>query len=782
MAEHAGQVIRRREDPRLLTGAGQFVDDLRFSDCVHVAIVRSPHAHARILSIDTGPAAKVGGVVAVVTGRDLGPANAPIPLFNEHPGLPRPCGIAPLATARVRFVGEPVAAVVATDRYLAQDALELIAVEYEPLPAVADVEAAAASGAPLVHDALGTNIAADWRQRVGDPEGAFRDAPVVVRTTLRLARGGAQPLETRGLVARWENDRLTVWAAIQMVHRHRRFIARQLALPEEQVRVIAPPDVGGGFGTKGQFYPEDIIVPALARMLGRPVKWIEDRREHLVGSWVEREQVHELEIAATREGRLLALRDRFLHELGAYTVSGLNLPQNTMIHSLGPYRVPHVDLALRGVLTNTTPVGAYRGAGRPQGAFVAERAVDAVARELSLDPVEVRRRNLIPPGEHPYDTGLTTVGRGPVVYDSGDYPRCMELALEALDYPGVRREQARLRSLGRWLGVGVVNYIEATGTAPLESVAVRVERDGGIVVTTGAAPQGQGHATMLSRLVGELLGVDPATVDVLTGDTSLIATGGGTFGSRTTALAGSAALLASRVVGDKARRIAAHLLEAAPEDVVRDAGRFAVAGFPSRALSWAEVAAAAHDGRVPGEAPGLEDTQVFNVSQSTFANGTHAAVIEVDPASGALRILRWVVAHDCGRVLNPGFVDGQIHGGVVQGLSDALNDQLAHDRGGQRLTATLMDYALATAADAPGTFEIHHLESPTSLNPLGAKGAGEGGIMPVHPVIAQAVEDALGFGARVTRVPLTRADIFKLAQAALGSLPRMIALDAGPTL
>jgi carbon-monoxide dehydrogenase large subunit len=429
--------------------------------------------------------------------------------------------------------------------------------------------------------------------------------------------------------------------------------------------------------------------------------------------------------------------------------------------------VPHVDLSLRGVLTNTTPVGAYRGAGRPQGAFVAERAVDAVARELSLDPVEVRRRNLIPRGELPYDTGLTTVGRGPVVYDSGDYPRCMELALEALDYPGVRREQARLRGEGRWLGVGVVNYIEATATAPLESVSIRVDRDGRIIVATGAAPQGQGHATMLSRLVGGLLGVDPATVDVLTGDTSLIATGGGTFGSRTTALAGSAALLASRVVGDKARRIAAHLLEAAPEDVVRDAGRFSVAGFPSRALSWAEVAAAAHAGRVLGEAPGLDDTQVFNVSQSTFANGTHAAVIEVDPASGALRILRWVVAHDCGRVLNPGFVDGQIHGGVVQGLSDALNDQLAHDRGGQRLTATLMDYALATAADAPGTFEIRHLESPTSLNPLGAKGAGEGGIMPVHPVIAQAVEDALGpLGARVTRVPLTRADIFTLAQAA----------------
>jgi CO/xanthine dehydrogenase Mo-binding subunit len=764
MAPIAGQVIRRREDPRLITGAGQFIDDLRPPDCVHVAIVRSPHAHADILAIDTRAAAEARGVVAVLIGADLGGTNAPIPVFNEHPGLPRPCGIRPLASERVRFVGEPVVAVAATDRYLAQDAAELVRIEYQPLPAVTDVVAAAA-GAPLVHDALGTNVAAEWRQHVGAPEAAFRGAEVVVRVTLRQARGGAQPLETRGLVARWEGGRLTVWAAIQMVHRHRRFIARQLGLPEEQLRVIAPPDVGGGFGTKGQFYPEDVIVPALARQIGRPVKWIEDRREHLVGSWVEREQVHEIEVAATREGRLIALRDRFLHELGAYTVSGLNLPQNTMIHSLGPYRVSNVELAMRGVLTNTTPVGAYRGAGRPQGAFVAERALDAVARELGLDPVEIRRRNLIPGPAHPYDTGLSTVGRGPVVYDSGDYPRCFELALETLDYPAVRREQTRLRTEGRWLGVGVVNYIEATGTAPLESVAVRVGPAGGVTVVTGASPQGQGHVTMLSRLVADALGVDSNAIDVLSGDTSLIATGGGTFGSRTTALAGSAGLLAARAVHDKARRIAAHLLEAAPEDVVGAAGRFAVRGFPDRTVGWAQVAAAAHDGRVPGETPGLEDTQVFSVSQSTFANGTHAAVIEVDPATGALRVLRWVAAHDCGRVLNPGLVDGQIHGGVVQGLPDALNDQLAHDGGGQRLTATLMDYALATAADAPPTFEIRHLESPTPLNPLGAKGAGEGGIMPVHPVIAQAVEDALApFGVRVTRVPVTRADIVAMIQ------------------
>ena len=765
MAEHVGQVIRRREDPRLVTGRGLFIDDLRLEGCLHVAIARSPHAHAALRAIDTAAAVAAPGVVAVVTARDLGPAGAPIPVFNPHPGLPTPVGIPPLAVDRVRFVGEPVAAVVALDRYRAQDAVDLLGVDYDALPAVADVEAAVAPGAPLVHETLGSNVAAEWRQRVGDPDAALRAADVVVRLTLRQARGGAHPLETRGLVARFAEGQLTVWAAIQMVHRHRRFIAQHMGLPEDRVRVIAPADVGGGFGTKGQWYPEDILVPLLAMRVGRPVKWIEDRREHTVASWVEREQVHALEIGASRDGTLVALRDSFLHEMGAYTASGLNLPQNTMIHSVSAYRIPHVDLHMRGVLTHTTPVGAYRGAGRPQGTFVAERAVDAVARELGLDPIEVRRRNLIGPELQPYNTGLNTAGRGPVIYDSGDYPRCMELAVAALDVPAVRREQADRRAQGRWLGVGLVNYVEATATVPLEAVTVRVGPDGRVLVVCGASPQGQGHETLLSRLVGAELSVDPESIEVKTGDTSLIPTGGGTFGSRVTALGGSAALLAGRVVSEKSRRIAAHLLEAAAADVIAQDGRFMVRGFPGRTVTWQQVAAAAHAGAVPGEAPGLEDTNVFTVDRSSYANGTHAAVVEVDPDTGAVTVLRWVVAHDCGRVLNPGMVDGQIHGGVVQGLADALNDQLVHDDSGQRLTATLMDYALATAQDAPPRFDIQHLESPTPLNPLGAKGAGEGGIMPVHPVIAQAVEDALApFKARVLRVPVTRAAIHAMTR------------------
>jgi carbon-monoxide dehydrogenase large subunit len=765
MAEHAGHVNRRREDPRLITGAGEFVDDRLFPGCVHAAMLRSPHAHARLHAIDASAARRGPGVVGVFSLADLGAAGTPLPTYAPHPALPRSCGIRPLAAERVRFVGEPVAVVVADDAYRAWDALDAIRVAYEPLPAIVDVEAALAPGAPLVHEELATNVAAEWRQRVGDAGAAARGADVSVRVRIRLARGGAQPMEPRGLVADWADDRLTVWAAVQMVHRHRGIIAGQLGLPEDRVRVIAPPDVGGGFGTKGMYYPEYITVAALARRLGRPVKWIETRREHTLVACVERDQIHDVEIAATRDGRLLALRDDFLHDMGAYTISGLNLPQNAMIHSVGPYVIPNLDLGMRGVVTNTTPAGAYRGAGRPYGTAVIERAMDALARELAMDPIELRRRNLVAADRHPYATGLGTAGRGPVVYDSGDFPRCMDLALEALDLPAARREQARLRAQGRHLGIGLVNYVEATATVPNESMRVRVAADGGVTVVTGAAPQGQGHVTMFSRLVGGILGIVPETIDVLTGDTALIAEGGGTYGSRTAAIGGSAALLASRAVRDKAMRIAGHQLEAAPADIVCAGGTLSVKGLPSRSLGWAEVAAAAHAGTVPGEAAGLEDMHVFSVSQSSFANGTHAVVLEVDPDTGAVSIRRWIVAHDCGHVLEPAIVEGQIHGAVVQGLPDALNLQLAYDETGQRLTATLMDYALATAADAPPTFEIRHLESPTPLNPLGAKGAGEGGIMPVHPLIAQALEDALApFGARVMRVPVTRAELWAMAR------------------
>jgi carbon-monoxide dehydrogenase large subunit len=764
MAEHAG-AVRRREDPKLITGTGAFIDDLGVPGCLHAAVLRSPHAHARIRAIDVSAAKKAPGVIGAFIAADLGEADSPMPIYAPHPALPVPCKIRPLAPDVVRFVGEPVAVVIAADVYHANDALDLIQVDYEPLPALVDVEAALAANAPVLHAEIGSNVVAEWRQRVGDADAAVRTADVVIRTRIRLARGGAHPLEPRGLIVRWDGDQCTMWGAVQMVHRHRGVIAGQLGVPEANVRVIAPHDVGGGFGTKGMYYPEYVVVAALARRLGQPIKWIETRREHTLVACVERDQIHDVEIAATRDGRLLALRDDFVHDMGAYTISGLNLLQNAMIHSVGPYVIPTLDLRFRGVVTTTTPVGAYRGAGRPYGTAVIERSLDALARELGLDPIELRRRNLISADKYPYATGLTTAGRGSVEYDSGDYPRCMATALEALDLPAARCEQARLRAEGRYLGIGLVNYVEATATVPHESAIVRVDPTGNVIVVTGAAPQGQGHVTMFSHLVADLLGIDPETIDVRTGDTALVAQGGGTYGSRTAAIGGSAALLAGRVVRDKAVRIAAHLLEASAADIVCDRGTFSVRGLPSRTLTWPDVARAAYAGTVPGESANLEADHLFEVSRSSFANGTHAVVLEVDAETGAIEILRWIVAHDCGHVLQPGIVDGQIHGGVVQGIPDALNVQLAYDDSGQRLTATLMDYALATASDAPRSFELRHLESPTPLNPLGAKGAGEGGIMPVHPLLAQAIEDALApFGARVARVPVTRAEIAAMAR------------------
>jgi len=766
VAEYAG-TVRRREDPRLITGAGRFIDDFRVPGCLHAAMLRSPHAHARVRTIDVSLARQAPGIAGVFTFADLGAAGAPMPIYAPHPALPVPCRIRPLARDRVRYVGEAVAAVIADDPYRAYDALELIRVDYEPLPPVVDIDEALAPGAPLVHEELGTNVVTEWRQQVGDATAAIAGAEVVVRTRVSLARGGAHPLEPRGIVAHWDDDRLTVRAAVQMVHRHRGVLAEQLGVPESHVRVIAPADVGGGFGTKGMYYGEYVVVAALARTLARPVKWIETRREHTMVAVVERDQVHDVEIAATRDGQLRALRDTFVHDMGAYTVAGLNLLQNAMIHSVGPYVIPNLDLSFRGVMTTTTPVGAYRGAGRPYGTALIERAMDELARRLDMDPIELRRRNLIPPIAKPYVTGLTAAGRGPVNYESGEFRRCMELAVDALDLPAARREQQRLRAEGRYLGIGLVNYVEATATGPHEGAIVRISAEGGVTVITGAAPQGQGHATMLSRVVGKVLGVDAERIEVLTGDSDLLPDAGGTYGSRTAAIGGSSAWLAARAVRDKACRVAGHLLEASPADVVCADGTFSVKGLPSRALGWAEVAAAAHAGVLTGEDRGLEDRNLFTVPQSSYANGTHAVVLEVDPDTGAVRIHRWVVAHDCGTVLEPAIVDGQIHGGVVQGVPDALNRQLVYDRNGQLLTATLMEYALATATDAPATFEIQHLESPSPLNPLGAKGAGEGGIMPVHPLIAQALEDALApFGVNIDRVPVTRADIVAMVRRA----------------
>jgi carbon-monoxide dehydrogenase large subunit len=763
---YVGQPVRRSEDRRLLTGRGRFVADIAPPGTLPMAVVRSPHAHARVLGVSLEAARSLSGAAAAAAARDLGPAGAMIPLTFGHPGLVRELNGHPLAAEVVRYVGEPVAAVVASCRAVAEDAAELVRVDYRPLPAAADLESAAAPGAPLVHPEADGNVAGTMRQVVGDPASAFAAAPHRVKLTLRIDRGSGQPMETRGVLAVPEpGGGLTVWATTQAPHRFRGFLSRLLALPEDRLRVVVP-DVGGAFGLKGNFYPEDLLVPWFALRLGRPVTWIEDRRENFLATTQERLQVHRVEAAVDDGGRVLALRDEFLHDMGAYAPYGLTLPQNAMNHSVGPYAIRHLDLRFTAVYTHRVPTAAYRGAGRPEGAYVAERVMDAVADELGIDRVEVRERNLIRPGQHPFDTGLAASGRGPIIYESGDYPRCLREAVEALDYAGVRRQQARLRAEGRHLGVAVVNYVEATGTLPYEGATVRVDAAGNVVVATGAAPQGQGHQTVLAQICADRLGVPIERVSVRTGDTAAIPFGIGTFGSRTAIMAGNATAAAAGQVRSKALRVAARLLEAADEDLEWLGDGVGVRGAPQRRASLAQLAQAAARAAVGDEPPGLEATAYWQASQASFASGSHAAVVEVDPATGEVRLLRYVVVHDVGRAINPLLVDGQVHGGVAQGLGGALYERLACDPQGQPLTATFMDYLLPTAMEVP-RLEVHEVVGEAPLNPLGVKGAGEGGAIPVYALVAAAVEDALKpSGIRVTDLPLTPDELWRRLAAA----------------
>lgn len=757
--------LRRTEDLRLLRGRGLYVEDIELPGTVHMALLRSPHAHARIGRIDAEAARELSGVLGVFTVADLPEAARALPVRMPHPALRVARNCTALAVEKVRYAGEPVAAVVATDRYVAEDALERIEVEYHPLPALSDLEDALAPDAPRLFEDADTNLAGEWEARVGDVEAAFARADFVFRETLRIDRGCGQPMETRAVVARFEpaSRHLTVWAGTQAPHRVRSTLALMTGLLEDQIRVIAP-DIGGGFGLKGNFYPEDLLVPLLAVRLGVPVKFVEDRREHFLATMHERLQIHEAEIAVTRDGKILGLRDRFLHDLGAYAPYGFVLPNNTATHLMGCYRVPAAQIGFRAVYTNKTPTGAYRGAGRPQGAYVIERLVDLVARELRLDPVEVRRRNLISREEFPHDTGIRSPMSGPVVYDSGDYAACLDAAVERFDYAGARRAQAAARAEGRYLGIAVVNYVEGCGGPPYEGATVRIDGQGRLIVHTGTAPQGQGHETTFAQVVAERLGVDPAEVTVRTGDTGTIPHGIGTFGSRSTMLGGSAVAVAAERVREKLLRVAGQMLEAAPADLELREGRVQVRGAPGRAVTIAQVAAASQRLIPPGDGPGLEATYYQTTERAAWANGVHAALVEVDPETGSVRFLRYVVAHDCGRVINPLLVEGQVHGGVVQGLGGALYERLVYDDQAQLQTATFMDYLLPTAAEMPRV-EVEHLETPCPLNPLGAKGAGEGGTMPTYALIAQAVEDALApFGVRVADLPLTPASIRALVR------------------
>ncbi len=774
-----GARIPRNEDPRLLQGRGCFVDDIQPAGVLHAAVLRSPHAHARIVAIDATRARALPGVALVLTAADLGELDQPTPLLIPNPALTHPRTPRPLAADEVRYVGEPVALVISDSRYLAEDALEAIEVTWQPLPVVASLDAARAEGAPLVHADVPGNRAARLAQRVGDPDAVLAGAARVFRETLWIERSCGSPIETRGVVAEWDAraGALRVWDATQAPLPIKNGLARMFGLPEFKVDVIAP-DVGGGFGTKIMlFYPEEILVPLAAIRLGRPVKWIEDRHEHLIAANQERGQIHDVDVAVDGDGRILALRDRFVHDAGAYTPYGIIVPLITSTQLPGPYRLPHYAVEFDVVYTNTAIVTPYRGAGRPHGAFVMERVIGRVARELGLEAVEVRRRNFIQPHEFPWDVGLTFQDGGPTRYDSGDYPRGLEMALETIGFRDFRARQAEARRQGRHLGLGVACYVEGTGIGPYEGAHVRVEPSGRVLVATGLTTQGQGHATTFAQIAADALGCDPADVTVITGDTRRFNWGAGTFASRALVTSGNAVGVAARKVRNKALRIAADLLEASPNDLEIANGRVSVRGAPASALTLGALATVANPIRyaygkeatdaalrlvkprpgavlAPDEEPGLEAHGYYAPPHATFASGCHAVIVEVDPATGEVKIIKYAVHHDCGRMINPMIVEGQIRGGVAQGVGGALYERIVYDGEGQPLTTTFMDFLMPTAMEVP-SIEIVHTETPSPLNPLGVKGVGEAGAIPGPALLAEAVDDALApFGVRVREMPL----------------------------
>ena len=774
-----GARIPRNEDPRLLQGRGCFVDDIQPAGVLHAAVLRSPHAHARIVAIDATRARALPGVALVLTAADLGELDQPTPLLIPNPALTHPRTPRPLAADEVRYVGEPVALVIADSRYLAEDALEAIEVTWQPLPVVASLDAARAEGAPLVHADVPGNRAARLAQRVGDPDAVLAGAARVFRETLWIERSCGSPIETRGVVAEWDAraGALRVWDATQAPLPIKNGLARMFGLPEFKVDVIAP-DVGGGFGTKIMlFYPEEILVPLAAIRLGRPVKWIEDRHEHLIAANQERGQIHDVDVAVDGDGRILALRDRFVHDAGAYTPYGIIVPLITSTQLPGPYRLRHYAVEFDVVYTNTAIVTPYRGAGRPHGAFVMERVIGRVARELGLEAVEVRRRNFIQPHEFPWDVGLTFQDGGPTRYDSGDYPRGLEMALETIGFRDFRARQAEARRQGRHLGLGVACYVEGTGIGPYEGAHVRVEPSGRVLVATGLTTQGQGHATTFAQIAADALGCDPADVTVITGDTRRFNWGAGTFASRALVTSGNAVGVAARKVRNKALRIAADLLEASPDDLEIANGRVSVRGAPASALTLGALATVANPIRyaygkeatdaalrlvkprpgavlAPDEEPGLEAHGYYAPPHATFASGCHAVIVEVDPATGEVKIIKYAVHHDCGRMINPMIVEGQIRGGVAQGVGGALYERIVYDGEGQPLTTTFMDFLMPTAMEVP-SIEIVHTETPSPLNPLGVKGVGEAGAIPGPALLAEAVDDALApFGVRVREMPL----------------------------
>jgi aerobic carbon-monoxide dehydrogenase large subunit len=757
--------VKRLEDPRLLRGRGRYLDDLVLPRMLAVAFVRSPHAHARVATVDAGAARALPGVVAVVTGAALRGLARPLAPRLAGEGF-TPTEWPPLADTEVAFVGQAVGAVVAESRAIAADAAELVRVEYEPRRPIADLAVALAAGRVIFRRA----------SRRGDVDGAFAGAAVVLRERFTHGRCAAAPLEPRGVLADWDGETLTVWASTQIPSVLRSALAVSLALEESRVRVLAP-DVGGGFGLKTHVFPEELAVAAIGRLVGRPVKWVETRSEQLAAACHAREQQMDVELAADGAGVVRGLRARVVSDAGAFHIhplTGALEPLGSAAILPGPYRVEAYEQETLAVQTNKPPLGAYRGVGMTMGAFAMERLLDLLAERLALDPAEVRRRNFIPREAYPY------VSASGLTYDSGDYPKALEQALALAGYEALRAEQQAARRAGRLLGVGLACYTEYTGMGSevfrhrgmddvrgIESATLTMDPDGGVRCATSFPSQGQGHATTIAQVVADRLGVALERVRVVAADTMAAPPGAGTFGSRgAVAIGGTAAVAADRL-RERLQALAAHLLEAAAADVVIEAGRAYVRGFPGRALAVSDLARAAYAppraGLPPGLEPGLSATVSFDPPGPAFSGAVHVAAVEVDRATGRVQVRRYVVVEDCGPVVNPTIVEGQIHGAVAQGVGEALLETIVYDGQGQLLTGTLMDYALPRAGDVPA-FEIGHLETPSPLTPGGVKGMGEGGTIGAPAALANAVADAVRpLGVRVTALPLRAQDLARPA-------------------
>ena len=754
---YIGAPIRRGEDIRFLTGKATFVDDVKLPGMLYAAVLRSPHAHARIKSVDVSEALKLTGVVSVLTFADLPAGVKPIPLrMYQLDGLDRFLQY-PLARGKVAYVGEPVALVAAVDRYVAEDGADLIQVEYEPLEVVPDIEAAL-RGDVIIHEEQGTNVAGGHHVKLGDVDGAFREAEYTRKEVLRVHRHTGNPMETRGLVASHDGGRneVTVWGMTKVPHFNRAVLSSLLELPEHRIHFIEP-DVGGGFGIRGEFYPEDFLIPYAAMKLGRPVKWIEDRREHLMAANHSREVRCELEIAARRDGTLLGMRALIHGDMGAHirTHGGL-VPASTAGVLPGPYRIPAYEAHIHCVMTNKMGVGTYRAPGRYESCYFRERLLDMVAADLGIDPIDLRRKNLIQPEEIPYELGPTRPGLASTVFDSGDYPRALEHALERFGYDDLKPLQGKKQD-GRYHGIGIGWFVKNTGLGPSEGARIAIAGPESVAVYLGIATLGQGHETVMAQICADGLGVPIEWITVFHGSTDLMPWGGGTYSSRGTVMAGNAVHLTAEALKGRLLQVASQRLETDPAGLEFHGGKVHAAGTDQPLLGLGELLEMTRPGKVAGgEAPGLEATEYFHTDKLTYTYGGHLVHLTVDPETGMVEILRYLVLEDVGRAVNPLLVHGQALGAAAQGIGGTMLEELVYNEDGQLLTTTLLDYPLPSSMEIPPVESIITEYSPSPLNPLGVKGAGEGGIVACGAALANAVSHALSsFGIQIKDLPLT---------------------------